>query len=126
MIVELQGADRWQVIDELIDHLVVAGKIEAQNRDLIASAVRKREMSMSTGIGFGIAIPHASTHLVSEVVQVFGRSKTGVEFGSLDGELVYKVCLFLVPQGEFQKHVHTLANVAKMLHKGDFGEDIKF
>jgi mannitol/fructose-specific phosphotransferase system IIA component (Ntr-type) len=122
MIVELQGADRWQVIDELINHLVVAGKIEPQNRDLIASAVRKREMAMSTGIGFGIGIPHATTNLVSEVIQVVGRSKTGIEFGSLDGKLVYKVCLFLMPQGEFQKHVHTLANIAKKLHKEDLGE----
>ncbi len=124
MIVDLQGGDRWQVIDELIDHLVAAGKIEPQNRDLIASAVRKREMSMSTGIGFGIGIPHASTNLISDVVEVVGRSKTGIDFGSLDGKLVYKVCLFLVPQGEFHKHVHTLANIAKMLHKNDFRDGI--
>ena len=120
MIFELQASDRWQAIDELINHLVVMGKIDPGNRDLIASAVRKREMSMTTGIGLGIAIPHASTDLVSEVVQVIGHSKAGIDFAALDGKLVHKVCLFLVPAGDAKKLVNTLANIAKMLHKGEF------
>ena len=119
MIVDLQGADRWAVIDELLNHLVVAGQIAPDKRDMIASAVRKREMSMSTGLGFGIAIPHASTDLVSEVVEIVGRSKNGVDFAAIDGKPVHKVCLFLVPQGQFQKHLHLLANIAKGLHKGE-------
>lgn len=120
MIVELQGTDRLQVIDELIGHLVDTGKIAAENREAITAAVKKRETAMSTGIGFGMGIPHASTNLVSDVVYVVGRSKKGIDFASLDGKPVHKVCLFLVPQGQFHKHVHALANFAKMLHKEDF------
>jgi arginyl-tRNA synthetase len=119
MIIDLQASERWQVIDELIDSLVAAGKILPQNRDSIIAAVKKRELAMSTGIGFGIAIPHAATNLIPDVIYALGRSAKGVAFESLDGQPVYLVCLFLVPQGQFQKHLHTLANIAKLLHQPD-------
>jgi len=119
MIIDLQANERWQVIDELIDSLVAAGKIIPQNRDAISAAVKKREAAMSTGIGFGIGIPHASSNLVSEVIYALGRSRQGVNFNSLDGQPVHLVWLFLVPEGQIQKHLHTLANIAKLLHQPD-------
>jgi mannitol/fructose-specific phosphotransferase system IIA component (Ntr-type) len=75
---------------------------------------------MSTGIGFGIGIPHASTDLIGEVVGAFGRSRKGINFDALDNQPVNLVMLFLVPQGQFQKHLHTLAEIAKLLHKKEF------
>jgi mannitol/fructose-specific phosphotransferase system IIA component (Ntr-type) len=122
---ELKATDRWQAIDELIDNLVVTGKIAPQNREAIAAVVKKRETSMSTGIGFGIGIPHASTDLIYEVVGALGRSKRGVNFDSLDNQPVNLVMLFLVPQGQFQKHLHTLASIAKSLHKKDFRRSLE-
>ena len=116
IIPDLQAADRWQAIDELIGNLVSTGKIKAEHREAITAVVRKRETSMSTGIGFGIGIPHASTDLIYEVVGALGRSKSGVNFDALDNQPVHLVMLFLVPQGQFQKHLHTLAGIAKMLH----------
>ncbi|HWY77873.1 MAG TPA: PTS sugar transporter subunit IIA [Verrucomicrobiae bacterium] len=122
---ELQAADRWKAIDELIDNLVTSGKIKAESREAIAGVVKKRETSMSTGIGFGIGIPHASTDLIYEVVGAFGRSKKGVNFDALDNQPVNLVMLFLVPQGQFQKHLHTLANIAKLLHKKEFRQALE-
>ena len=122
MIVQLKSNNRWDAIDELIDQLISLGMLKAENREPIVAAVKKRETSMSTGIGFGIAIPHASTPFVSEVVSIFGRSKTGLDFNSLDQKSVHTVCLFLVPAGEFQKHLNTLANIAKQLHRAEFRE----
>ena len=122
---QLQATNRWQAIDELISNLVTTGKIKAENRDAIAAVVKKRETSMSTGIGFGIGIPHASTDLIYEVVGAFGRSKTGVDFEALDNQPVNLVMLFLVPQGQFQKHLHTLANIAKLLHKKEFRQALE-
>jgi mannitol/fructose-specific phosphotransferase system IIA component (Ntr-type) len=75
---------------------------------------------MSTGIGFGIGIPHASTDLIYDVTGALGRSKTGVNFDALDNQPVTLVMLFLVPQGQFQKHLHTLAEIAKLLHRSEF------
>ena len=122
---ELQAADRWQAIDELINNLVTTGRIKSENREAIAAVVKKRETSMSTGIGFGIGIPHASTDLIQEVVGAFGRSKAGVNFEALDNHPVNLVMLFLVPQGQFQKHLHTLAGIAKLLHKKEFRQALE-
>jgi mannitol/fructose-specific phosphotransferase system IIA component (Ntr-type) len=125
IVPDLQAADRWQAIDELIGNLVSTGKIKPEHRDAITAVVRKRETSMSTGIGFGIGIPHASTDLIYEVVGALGRSRKGVDFNALDNQPVHLVMLFLVPQGQFQKHLHTLANIAKMLHKSEFRQALE-
>src|SRR5678815_4009741 len=125
IITDLQAADRWQAIEELINNLVATGKIKPENRAAISAVVKKRETSMSTGIGFGIGIPHASTDLISEVVGAFGRSKKGVNFDALDNQPVTLVMLFLVPQGQFQKHLHTLAKIAKLLHKKEFRQALE-
>ena len=120
IVADLKAGNRWEAIDELLDLLVHCGKIKPEHREAIAAVVRKRENSMSTGIGFGIGIPHASTDLIPEVIGAFGRSPKGINFDALDNQPVKLVMLFLVPQGQFQKHLHTLANIAKMLHSKDF------
>ena len=125
IIPDLRGANRWEAIDELIGNLVTTGKIQNGDRDAVTAAVKKRETSMSTGIGFGIGIPHASTDLIYEVVGALGRSGKGVNFDALDNQPVKLVMLFLVPQGQFQKHLHTLANIAKLLHKAEFREALE-
>ena len=122
---DLRATNRWEAIDELIGNLVATGKIQPADREAVTAAVKKRETSMSTGIGFGIGIPHASTDLIYEVVGALGRSKTGVNFDSLDNQPVKLVMLFLVPQGQFQKHLHTLANIAKLLHKAEFRQALE-
>jgi fructose-specific phosphotransferase system IIA component len=125
IVPDLQASVRWEAIDELINVLVTTGKIQPQNREAIAAVVKKRETSMSTGIGFGIGIPHASTDLITEVVGAFGRSTKGVNFDALDNQPVNLVMLFLVPQGQFQKHLHTLANIAKLLHNKEFRQALE-
>ena len=81
IITDLRAANRWEAIDELINKLVEAGGIKAEHHDGINAAVRKRELSMTTGIGFGIGIPHASTDLIHKAVAAFGRSKQPIVVG---------------------------------------------
>ena len=125
IIPDLRATNRWESIDELINNLVATGKITPEHHDAIAAVVKKRETSMSTGIGFGIGIPHASTDLITEVVGALGRSKNGVNLDALDNQPVNLVMLFLVPQGQFQKHLHTLANIAKLLHRAEFRQALE-
>ena len=125
VVTDLKASDRWEAIEELIDLLVDSGQIKPDHREAIISIVKKRELSMSTGIGFGIGIPHASTDLIDNVTGAFGRSKDGVNFDALDNQPVNLVMLFLVPQGQFQKHLHTLAKIAKMLHKKEFRKSLE-
>jgi PTS system fructose-specific IIC component len=114
-MVELKANDRWEAIDELIAHLIATGKIEMGHRTAVREAVKSRERAHSTGIGDGIAIPHAGCEFVRDVVAVMGCSQKGMEFDAIDGKLVYGVCLFLVPKGKYQEHVNALANIAKLL-----------
>src|SRR5215468_2951326 len=125
ILTDLRATNRWEAIDELIKNLVTIGRIKPEHHDAIAAVVKKRESSMSTGIGFGIGIPHASTDLIYEVVGALGRSRKGVNFDSLDNQPVNLVMLFLVPQGQFQKHLHTLANIAKLLQKPNFRQALE-
>ncbi len=120
IISELKATDRWEVIDEMVGNLVESGVLRESDREPILDSIKKREASMSTGIGFGIGIPHASTDLIDEVVGALGRSTDGINFEALDNQPVILVVLFLVPQGQFQKHLHTLANIAKRLHNPEF------
>ena len=125
IIPEMQAANRWEAIDELLTNLINTAKIKQEHREQIAAVVKKRESSMSTGIGFGIGIPHASTDLIYEVVGALGRSRKGVNFDALDNQPVNLVMLFLVPQGQFQKHLHTLASIAKLLHNKEFRQALE-
>jgi len=125
IVVDLKATDRWEVIDELIDCLVQAGRIRPEHRDSIIAVVRKRETSMSTGIGYGIGIPHGTTDLIQDVVGAFGRSSKGLGFDALDNQPVTLVMLFLVPQGQFQKHLHTLAHIANLLRQEQFRQALE-
>ena len=124
IVPELKAANRWEAIEELIGVLVDCGRVKPEHREAITAVVKKRETSMSTGIGFGIGIPHASTDLITEVTAAFGRSRSGVNFDALDNQSVHLVNLFLVPQGQFQKHLHTLASIAKVLRNDEFHKAI--
>lgn len=113
---EMQAKERWSAIVELVDLLVAQGQVKVADRDVVLAVLRQREETMSTGIGFGIAIPHASSDRVDKVVAAFGRSTTGIEFDSLDNAPVKFIVLFVVPKDQFQTHLRTLAAIAKFLN----------
>ena len=124
IIPEMASKERWEAIRELIDRLVEAGKIDKEDREDVIESIRQREETMSTGIGFGIAIPHASSSKVGEVVAAFGRSSSGIPFDSLDGEPVNFIVLFVVPKDQFQTHLRTLAAIAKFLNDKTVREEL--
>lgn len=124
IIPEMASKERWDAIRELVDRLVEAGKVDKEDREDVLESIRQREETMSTGIGFGIAIPHASSSKVSEVVAAFGRSTSGIPFESLDGEPVNFIVLFVVPKDQFQTHLRTLAAIAKFLNDKTVREEL--
>jgi fructose-specific phosphotransferase system IIA component len=124
IIPEMTATERWSAIVELIDRLVNIGRIKEQDRESVLEALKQREETMSTGIGFGIAIPHASSDKVTEVVAAFGRSEVGIEFDSLDNAPVRFIVLFVVPKDQFQTHLRTLAAIAKFLNDRSVRENL--
>jgi mannitol/fructose-specific phosphotransferase system IIA component (Ntr-type) len=124
IIPEMKATERWPAIVELIDLLTSLGKIKTEDRDSILALLKQREETMSTGIGFGIAIPHASSDRINEVVAAFGRSSSGIEFDALDNAPVKFVVLFIVPKNQFQTHLRTLASIAKFLNDRSVREQL--
>jgi PTS system nitrogen regulatory IIA component len=125
IITDLRATTQWEAIDKLITNLVESGQVKPEDRDAVRGAVRKREMSMSTGIGHGIGVPHASTELVPKAVAAFGRSKQKIDFDSLDAQPVTLVFLFLVPHGQLQKHLHTMSDIAKFLRNAEIRQALE-
>lgn len=116
IIAEMKSPERWKAIEELVDKLIASGKLPEEQRANVLDGLKQREETMSTGIGFGIAIPHTSSDHVTEVVAGFGRSTKGIEFDALDNEPVHFIVLFIVPRDQFQTHLRTLAAIAKFLN----------
>ncbi len=113
---DLKAEGRWEAISEIVELLVSSGRILPGDSESVLESIKQREQTMSTGIGLGIAIPHASSDKVQEVVAGFGRSKKGIEFDALDGQPVSFIVLFVVPKDQFQTHLRTLAAIAKFLN----------
>jgi len=124
-VFNLKAKDRWEAIDELVDHLVVVRKLNTEHKEGAIAAIGRRESSMSTGLGFGIGMPHATTDLVSEKVWALGWSKAGIQFDALDGGLVQIVVLYLVPPGQLQQHASTLADFAKLVNSPKFRDELR-
>lgn len=114
IILDMKAVDHWPAIEELVDHLVQIGRMPTGHREEALAALKAREEQVSTGIGSGVAIPHAFSDVLEEVVAVFGRSKSGIDFEALDNAPVHFIILFIVPRKDYHLHLRTLAAIAKM------------
>jgi PTS system fructose-specific IIA component len=111
--------DKWTAIRDLMDHLVAAGRVDAQGAEDLLEHVLERERSMSTGMERGIAIPHAAVDGLPDVVAALGivASEQGLAFESIDGRPTHLVVLLLIPRAQKLLHIRTLADIARVLGK---------
>jgi len=109
----LSSTDQEAVISEMVDFAVTQFKINKEWGASWKTALMEREKEFSTGIGSGVAIPHAFSDQIEETVIVMGCSAEGVNFETLDSQPVQVVVLFISPQDEFQMHLHVLAAIGK-------------
>lgn len=114
--VGLEAKDKWEAITQLVDLMVNANMVKKEHRDKILEIVFDRERSMSTGMERGIAIPHANSSLITDVVGALGLSKKGIPFDSLDGLPAQIIILLVIPKDKFQQHVRTLAGIARLFN----------
>lgn len=122
IILDLKSTGKQEVIEELIDKLYSAGKIT--DKAAFQEEILKREEQGSTGIGDGVAIPHAKSSTVKEPAIVFGRSKEGIEYESLDGQPAHLFFMIAASEGAHQHHLDTLARLASMLIDSSFREQL--
>ena len=110
---DLSASDKNGVIDELVNQLDSAGKLSdiAQFKE----AIHNRESQSTTGIGEGIAIPHAKVAAVKSPAIAFGKSKEGVDYQSLDGQPAHLFFMIAAPEGGAQTHLDALAKLSGIL-----------
>ncbi|RUL52239.1 PTS fructose transporter subunit IIABC [Lysinibacillus antri] len=109
----LNSQQKEPVLEELTNVLFSAGKLT--DKDEFKKAILAREQQSTTGIGEGIAIPHAKTKAVKEAAICFGRSKDGVQFESLDGQPAYLFFMIAAPEGANNTHLEALSRLSSIL-----------
>jgi len=111
--VDLQGSSKEEIIGEMLDILLKAGKVA--DRELAYTDLLSREKQMSTGMQYGVAIPHAKTRAVSELTACIGIHREGVDFDSLDGQPAAIFIMTLSPVDRTGPHVQFLAEISMVL-----------
>lgn len=110
---DLKATTKDEVINELISILVETGKVS--DKEVFKQAVLKREEEFSTGIGMGIAIPHGKSSAVTEASIVFGLSKAGVDYESMDDKPAHLFFLIAVPEESSDVHLRALSEISRKL-----------
>ena len=122
IIADLTGKDKASVLVELTNFLESHGAIK--NKEVLHSALIEREKLGSTGIGENVAIPHAKSDELDQILTLFGRSIEGIDFDSLDKKPVHFVCLVVAPAHSTGHHLKALARIARLLKNEDLRQNI--
>jgi PTS system fructose-specific IIC component len=115
IIMEIKAKEKIAAINELVEHMV-AKKLVRDGKEFI-KALAKRENLESTGIGDGIAIPHARTDAVQDLILAFARSPQGIDFSSIDGKPSHIIFLIASPEGKKSEYIMALAKLSRLLRK---------
>ena len=113
----LKGTSKNEIINELLDILVAAGKI--QDRDAAYAAVMDREQKMSTGMKHGIAIPHGKSATVRDLVACIGISAIPIDFDAVDKEPCRIFIMTLSPLEKTGPHLQFLAEVSLLFKSAE-------
>ncbi len=114
----LGSSENEGVLKEMVNTVELDGMVA--NRTALVDALWERERLGSTAIGYGIAIPHARTDAVRNIVMLFGRSAAGVEFGAMDGKPVHLFFMIASPPAASGEYLKVLARLAGLLKEEDF------
>ena len=122
VIEDIEATDKRGVIREFAELLKSAGKV--RDADELVRVLMEREALGSTGIGDGIAIPHAKLPVLRDMVVAFGRSSRGVEFQSTDGKPSHIFFLLVTPEDKPGDHLKTLARISRILRNPDLRDNL--
>lgn len=117
---DLQSTDKEEVIAELIGTLVASGDLQSDQSTAVISAVMDRERLGTTGIGRGIAVPHATLEEVDRPTGTVGISRSGVDFNSLDGSTTNAFFLLVSPASQRPIHLQMLERISRHLKDENF------
>jgi len=109
----LKGKTKDEVIHELVD-LAAKSKL-VKEREELYEAVIEREKLVTTGVGYGVAFPHAKTKAVKGILIAFGRSSAGVDFEAMDKKPVHLFFLIAAPEDAIGAHLNVMARLSYIM-----------
>ena len=109
----LKGTSKNEIINELVD-LAAKSKL-VKDRDELYQAVVEREKLVTTGVGYGVAFPHAKTKAVKGILIAFGRSQAGVDFEAMDKKPVHLFFLIAAPEDAIGAHLNVMARLSYIM-----------
>lgn len=118
---KLEAVDKKEVIAELVK--LVAQSKKLKNKKAFYNAILERESLGSTGIGNGVAIPHAKTKVAADFIIAFARKDEGIDFGALDGENTFLFFIIASPVEAVGGHLKILAEISRLV-KDKFTVDL--
>ncbi|MCU5097552.1 fructose-specific PTS transporter subunit EIIC [Bacillus wiedmannii] len=122
VIMNLTASNKEAVIDELVEKLDGANRLNSKAE--FKEAILKRESQSTTGIGEGIAIPHAKTKAVKQPAICFGRSVSGINYESLDGQPAHLFFMIAASEGANNTHLETLSRLSTLLMDEGFRKQL--
>lgn len=120
MLLPAQATTKEEILDEMVNKLVETGAVD--DYDTFRKGIADREESMSTGLGDGIAMPHAKNSAVQKTSVVFAKQPAGIDFDSLDGQPARLFFMIAAKDDANETHLAILANLSKLLMNKDFTE----
>ncbi|HEM2740877.1 TPA: PTS sugar transporter subunit IIA [Streptococcus suis] len=123
MLLDLQATSKEAVIDEMITSLVEKGYVT--DFEVFKTGIMNREAQTTTGLGDGIAMPHAKNAAVKEATVLFAKSNKGVDYASLDGQPTDLFFMIAAPEGANDTHLAALAELSKYLMKPGFADKLR-
>jgi len=123
IVLDLPSGAKEEVLEAILRNLDERNQI--QDFDRVMADLLEREKVMSTGIGHGVAIPHAYTDGVDRLVAGFFRTSEGVDFEALDEKKVDLFFIILGPKESRRDHIKLLAKVSRLLNHEDFREELR-
>jgi len=120
IIAKLTSKTRDEAIRELVEALAATGAIDSKNVEDIIKAVLAREAQATTGIGKGVALPHAKIKNLSKPIGAIGCSGEGIDFTALDSKPVYSVILLLSSPDSPDDHLQAMEAIFKHVQRDIF------
>jgi mannitol/fructose-specific phosphotransferase system IIA component (Ntr-type) len=117
---DLKAKDKKGAVTELVKAIKSCSGCGRVSVAELTNAILEREKLGSTGIGRGVAVPHAKSRGITKVMGAFGRSKKGIPFDSIDGEPVHLVFLILSPLDASDRYHKALQSIMHLVKKNSF------
>lgn len=123
VVTDVASGEVGEILGQLVAPLVTGGFVD-DTTDVLAALVSREEV-LSTGIGLGIAVPHAISGSLTEPHLVIGLSEHGVDFKSIDGEPVNVFFVLLSPRESAGHHIRMLARIARLARHPEFVDALR-